>query len=907
MKRLNTFSGQIITSENLEYLQTTKEEAISERYSDIITDGIFRFPTPGRSNEFEIIPNGQRFDIGPGVGKVSILNGDVPGSRKNNVRIVIPEGENILYDSGRPLETPPKSTGNKFIPLADNSLGVENYIWLRYLQTQDPGVISQHWQTGQTYFTNVEDGYEIIVNTDASFGDNNDYTLLIGKIVSPGSGNDISLGNISYAGRVYASLTTGFISELDPSLIQYQKDSHSNGIISAEVEENYNKELLHLGYIEAFDIGAYAILEDGEKLAQGFTPTSAMVISSIELNLQAEMTAPVGNLKVYIYDDNAGVPGNIIAESSVSQEVIPTGEFKWVTFNITIPATPVNLSPGTRYWIVLEKVTDDGVIYWASHYTGTGPGASGYGGTTYYEAKLAVEPTPTWDLRLYNDLHFKIFEWANITAIKTLDLTFDNTYNPPALFVEQLQERNGVTESVYINGIRIDYLTGEEEIDNKVRALQDISFLDEPDGVFEVYINELGEVHVDRSTPSDGFLIWKVTWRQDVDGLEAWTDLEDQRAYRLIAGNDIRGVDINDDNEFDFQENAVFEKDVNVKGDVITEEMIATRGNIVPDSGIILGERENIQSFIDAGYVGLNAIIKAEVSAPWTQKANISSREEAYAFSIGEKGYVGGGRMFTRFKDLYEYDPVTDTWTQKANSPDFITAGVGFSVNGKGYAGMGYDSPEGALKTLYEYNPDTNTWSQKANLPGVGRIKAIAFTIGDKGYVGLGERGIIPRVFLSDFYQYDPGTDSWSSVASFFGGARRGTVGCSVAGKGYVGLGYGGDNYYYSDFYQYDPGTDSWSLVASFPGAAREGAVAFSIINTIFVGSGYGVPEGYHKDFFAYNSLLNEWVKIIDMDNFRANAVSFAIRNKGYVVSGFPTYTETWEYNSGFLFPYKKG
>ena len=56
----------------------------------------------------------------------------------------------------------------------------------------------------------------------------------------------------------------------------------------------------------------------------------------------------------------------------------------------------------------------------------------------------------------------------------------------------------------------------------------------------------------------------------------------------------------------------------------------------------------------------------------WTQKTNFSGapRYHSVAFAIGNKIYVGTGWNNTSYyNDFYEYDPASDTWTQKANFP----------------------------------------------------------------------------------------------------------------------------------------------------------------------------------------------------------------------------------------------
>ncbi|HEY4799723.1 MAG TPA: hypothetical protein VII99_11650, partial [Bacteroidia bacterium] len=65
---------------------------------------------------------------------------------------------------------------------------------------------------------------------------------------------------------------------------------------------------------------------------------------------------------------------------------------------------------------------------------------------------------------------------------------------------------------------------------------------------------------------------------------------------------------------------------------------------------------------------------------------------------------------------------------------------------------MGLDSNNVYLKDLWEYDPTLNTWSAKANFPGTGRFGAIAFGIGNFGYVGTGSDGLNS---YNDLWQYN--------------------------------------------------------------------------------------------------------------------------------------------------------
>src|SRR6185369_4861796 len=78
-------------------------------------------------------------------------------------------------------------------------------------------------------------------------------------------------------------------------------------------------------------------------------------------------------------------------------------------------------------------------------------------------------------------------------------------------------------------------------------------------------------------------------------------------------------------------------------------------------------------------------------SAGWVQKQSLYitalPRTDAVGFSIGNKGYIGLG---SNQKDFWEFDPVTNVWTQKANYPGAANSGaVGFSIGSKGFVGTG--------------------------------------------------------------------------------------------------------------------------------------------------------------------------------------------------------------------------
>jgi len=294
----------------------------------------------------------------------------------------------------------------------------------------------------------------------------------------------------------------------------------------------------------------------------------------------------------------------------------------------------------------------------------------------------------------------------------------------------------------------------------------------------------------------------------------------------------------------------------------------------------------------------------------WAPKNDFYSvRADAVGFAIASRGYVGlGADTSTIWKDFWEYEPVGGTWTQKADFAGTARyAAVGFAIGGKGYVGTGFDGSS-RLKDFWEYDPVANAWTQKADFGGTARYGASGFAIGNRGYLGTGYDG----TFCIDFWEYNPDADSWLRKANLVLGTiipygRVYAVGFAIGSKGYMGLGFrqGFFSFTYQDFWEYDPAADAWTLKASLPEGSRYNAVGFAIGNKGYVGLGYqnlGTPV-YYQDFWEYDPEANAWTRKTDFGGVaRWAAVGFSISNKGYVGagdSGSALLKDFWEYDSG--------
>jgi hypothetical protein len=242
----------------------------------------------------------------------------------------------------------------------------------------------------------------------------------------------------------------------------------------------------------------------------------------------------------------------------------------------------------------------------------------------------------------------------------------------------------------------------------------------------------------------------------------------------------------------------------------------------------------------------------------WTQKANFggTSRHSAVGFSIGDKGYIGTGQDATNYKnDFWEYDPVSNTWTQKASFGGIVRfQAVGFCIGTKGYVGTGWFSApgqSGLLDDFWEYDPSSDTWTQKADFGGGLRSNAVGFCIGYKGYIGTGN-DISGSV--NDFWEYNPSANAWTQKADFAGAARVFASGFSIGTKGYIGTGFTNPTLA-DDFWEYDITTDTWTQRADFGGGGWEVPVGFCIGTKGYMGTGVSILTGTSNDFWEYTPL----------------------------------------------------
>jgi N-acetylneuraminic acid mutarotase len=253
---------------------------------------------------------------------------------------------------------------------------------------------------------------------------------------------------------------------------------------------------------------------------------------------------------------------------------------------------------------------------------------------------------------------------------------------------------------------------------------------------------------------------------------------------------------------------------------------------------------------------------------PNTLKLNdtvkILSRIDAISFSVDTVGYYGLGysETFNLCKDFYKYSPKTNTWTKLKDFPGSARRGaISFSAKGKGYI-LGGDNGS-LLNDLWEYNPITDSWSETSgtgSFNGRKRKNGFTFTIGNIVYIG---GGVNNGVYLNDCWAFDANANTWTEKGKINNNSgdsydddytipRAYGVTFVISGKGYVTLGSNGS--LLTDTWEFNPTDGLWTRKTYFEGTARNYASSFSVANRGFVLCGINGSQ-YFSDIWEFKPL----------------------------------------------------
>lgn len=278
---------------------------------------------------------------------------------------------------------------------------------------------------------------------------------------------------------------------------------------------------------------------------------------------------------------------------------------------------------------------------------------------------------------------------------------------------------------------------------------------------------------------------------------------------------------------------------------------------------------------------------------PWTKKADFSgeTRGKAVGFCISNKCYVGTGGDYgygsLGYKDLWEWDSFTETWTQKADLPGGPRTGaVGFSIGHRGYITGGFNYLS-TYNDLWEYDPLTDLWTQRASLPISSAIYSAAFVISNRVYLITESSGM---------WEWDQLTNTWTQKANFPLGFRLNGVAFAIGNKGYFGLG-SDQNAVQKDFWEWDQATDTWTRKADFP-YLRGAGCYFICGNKCYVGLISMYDSTKINKFWNWDPMTDTWTQ---SDSFPAIndqwAVGLSNGNKAYLAFTSMSTNSMWEFN----------
>jgi N-acetylneuraminic acid mutarotase len=271
------------------------------------------------------------------------------------------------------------------------------------------------------------------------------------------------------------------------------------------------------------------------------------------------------------------------------------------------------------------------------------------------------------------------------------------------------------------------------------------------------------------------------------------------------------------------------------------------------------------------------------LTGTWIKKANFPGVPRSYAasFSINNIGYIATGADInaTALTDMYAYDPGADSRSKKANLPGPPRSlAFGMTIWNNGYLIGGWTDPSNGqqyLLDVWEYDPATDSWTQKNNFPGNPKIWAGGFAIGNIAYYGLGYEG--PNSHPVDWWQYDPTADGWTRKADFPHILYSLNYGFSIGGTGYL-LIYGN----YQNWYSYDTTADQWAAKTPNPAYIDANGMSFTVGNQGY----YLTRTGFFNQTWVYDAPTDSWSRNTSPNVMRAGGVGVVMNTRLYIGLG---------------------
>lgn len=360
---------------------------------------------------------------------------------------------------------------------------------------------------------------------------------------------------------------------------------------------------------------------------------------------------------------------------------------------------------------------------------------------------------------------------------------------------------------------------------------------------------------------------------------------------------------------------------------VVQTDTVSINNNEATLSALLFGLEALRDSVIDHGHIIARDTANLYANKTFFKKSSLKSTNDDGVFSSEFEGLSFNttyyGKAYAQTRDgRFVYSKkilpfrVRDGWLPvKVRLPAQQAHLVSGAIGNSGFMGVAcldescLIATNGPSRTAYRFEVERDTvgkWTEIADYSGIPARRSTSFTLNNRLYVTLGDRGSGNRFNTTTIWALDPaengGEGSWILADTFPATGREGAVAFVINGKAYIGSGRSldatGNEVLYSDFYEYSPALERgqrWQKIASLPGSGRSEAAAFVVNNRGYVGTGFSSRGGDLSDFWSYNPQSNQWAAVDSLPyDPRRGAISFSINGKGYVGTGWKSENSTY-------------
>ena len=261
-----------------------------------------------------------------------------------------------------------------------------------------------------------------------------------------------------------------------------------------------------------------------------------------------------------------------------------------------------------------------------------------------------------------------------------------------------------------------------------------------------------------------------------------------------------------------------------------------------------------------------------------------TSRAELTSAVVDGKIYcIGGVGDSSRLNTVEVYDPVADSWEEKAPMTTNRSGLTSTVVDGKIYCIGGYAN-RNYLKTVEVYDPKTNTWETKTNIP-TARGYLTSAVVDGKIYCIGGQINSSSR--LNTVEVYDPKTDTWETKANM-PTSRHNLTSAVVDGKIYCIGGWNGSSYS-NTVEVYDPKTNTWETKTSMP--TSRGYLTSAVVDGKIYCIGGSGSSSYLNTVEVYDPATDTWETKTSIPTGRNSLTSAVVDGKIYCIGGMKDYS----------------